>query len=297
MKKLYWVNILLLSLVSCVSSPKSLDLSAEYYNLGNAYLKLGDIQKAKDYYLKVLELDYTNNSARFNLVEISVKLTDFVSAREHLDYLINIDKDNIKVKKMFAYVYYVEGNLQESLACYLDVYVMGDVSYDVRLNIVKLYYQLELYSEAALYIDDLLFEDENLDTYFLAGVVFHESVDLNNAVLYYEKCIDLGSTDADLLNRLTIIYENLSDIYNLKRVLNISIDNDISDDRNLNLFKLAKILLVGENNFSEGYSVLEDALMQGFNDEDRALGLLEEPNLMEVDKIRQLFIENEVLER
>lgn len=295
MKKLFLVSLTLIFSFSCVSKYSGLDIVGEYYNVGNAYLKLEDYDKAEEYYLKVLELDEDHNDARFNLAEVNMMKSDFNQARKNVDILLRKDRKNLKVKKLAAYLDYSEGNLEKALKKYRDVYLNGDVSMEVRENIVKLYYQLDKPDEAVPLIEEMLEESEDKDLYYVGGKIFQKIGDIEKSVSFLEASLELGNNSFELLDSLFDNYVSLSDYDNQKKIIKVQLSRDIEDKAG-KLFKLASILLINDNDFSEGYTVLEEALNSGFNKKDLAEELLEIPDLIESDKIRDLFVEKGVLE-
>lgn len=281
-------------LFSCVSKYDGIDIVGEYYNVGNAYFKLKDYKKAEEYYKKVLSLDEDHNDARFNLAETNMMLSDYRSARTNVDVLLRKDKKNLKIKKLAAYLDYSEGDLAGALKKYKEVYLSGDVSVEVRKNIVRLYYQLNKPEDAVLYIEELLEESEDKDLYYIGGKVFQGSGDIERSIELFETSKDLGNTSVDLLNSLLENYRELSDYENQKKIIKMKLSSD--EDKAKNLFDLAYILLVNENNFSEGFTVLEEAVNSGFNDKESIDKLIENPDLIESDKVRSLFLDKDVIE-
>lgn len=272
------------------------DIAVEYYNVGNAFFEIEQFDKAIQYYEKVLDIDPNFHKARYNLIHIYISKSDFKNANANVNYLASVQDDNLKIKKLAAYVAYSDGELELALELYMDIFERGDTSNEIRLNIVKLYYQLENYKEALFYIDELLLNKEDSDLYYMAGLVASAAGDLEIAVAFYESCIELGGKDKDLLSNTLDIYEQLSDTQNQKIILELIINSTEGDVKSNALYSLAKIYLITDNNFSEGYSSLESAISQGFKNSSKALELLSSPDLIEIDKIRLLFTDNKILE-
>lgn len=258
------------------------------------------MDKAIDYFNKVLDTDPYFHKARYNIIEVYVSQSNFKLAKEHIDFLVNMDNENLKVKKLHAFVLYSEGDLEEALELYKEIIFLGDYSYDVRLNIVKLKYQLGLFEKALMDVNDLLLEFEDKELYYISAKIAESANELELASSYYESYIGLGDFDVAVLLDISNIYEKQEDFENLKRILNKLID--MSEDTNDNnyrsdaLLQLATIAFLVDNDFSRGYDYLQDAINYGLLSEDKALKLLEEPDLIEKDKIRQLFVDNEIIE-
>jgi tetratricopeptide (TPR) repeat protein len=295
LKKLFWVNLFVLLFSSCITNEERVDIVIEYYNVGNAFFEADQLEKAAEYYKKVLNIDSDYHKARYNLIHLQIKQSDFKSANKNIRYLKELDAMNLKIKKLEAYIRYSEGDLENALDLYLEAYYGGDVSEDLRLNIVKLYYQLGFYDEAITFVSDLLVGKEDKSLYYLAGLVAEGSEDFDIATKYYQSYITLGGDSLEVLKSLVVIYESQKDYDNLKLILELLIDNKDEELKADSLFKMALIVLLHNNDFSLGYDFLEDAIDAGFDSVDRIEELLNEPDLIELDKIRQLFIENKII--
>lgn len=298
MKKLYWVSIFTVFCLSCVTRVDESGLAVEYFNVGNAFLEIEQFDKAVEYYNKVLDIDTDFHKARYNLIYIYVRRSDFKNAGKNIAYLELLGDENLKVKRLSAYVKYSEGKLEEALDLYVGVYNRGDHSEEIQLNIVKLYYQLGKYSEAMVFLEELLLGKEDAELFFLAALVAEGAGDLQLATEYYEVCIELGDVDEALYTNTLALYVLLDDFVNQKRILELIVGNSADDDQIANaFFELSKILLFEDNNFSEGYKSLESAIGAGFKDGDRALKLLNSPDLIDIEKIRALFMDNNILKK
>lgn len=272
------------------------DLAVEYFNVGNAFYEIDQFDKAIDYYDKVLDIDPDFHKARYNLVYIYVYKEDFKTAESHINYLNISGDNNLKIKKLSAYLKYSKGELNDSLDLYLDILNSGDSSEEIRLNIVKLYFQLEDYQKALDYVKELIGDNEDVDLYYMAGLIADNARDLELAVGYYETCIELGSKEKDLLGNVLDIYLELSDFVNQKRIFELIIDASDGDVKANALFSLSKISLITDHDFSKGYSYLESAIEAGFKDTGKVDELLNTPDLIEKDKIRLLLTDKEILE-
>lgn len=304
MKKQYWVSLsFIFILFSCVSSYSTADLSIEYYNIGNAYYELEDFEKAEKFYLKSLSLDSDFTKSRYNLIEVYMRLRKYSLAKESIKHLSGEDRDNLKVKKSLAYLYYLEGSLDKSLEVYLDIYASGDISVDLRVSIVKLYYQLEKLDESLTYLEGLVSDDyyknnleDKLSIYYLAGMIYQELGDLDSALIYFEERLGLGDDDLALNKRLYDIYKEILDFEKQKDVLENLIELD-EDNIGEHYFELAYIYIANDNNYSDGYKYLKLAIENDFQGEDRANDLLKTPNLNGDEKIRQLFIDEGIIKK
>ena len=151
MKKLFWVSIALFFFLSCISNTRDEELTTELYNIGNAFFDINEYDKAEDYYNRVLKNDPEFHKARYNLIHIYIYNSDFVTAEKHITFLNQMDVENRKIRNLWAYLQYNKGNLAEALELYNDLYIEGDNSNSIMLNIAKINYQLEQYKESLVF--------------------------------------------------------------------------------------------------------------------------------------------------
>ncbi|MGL1894461.1 MAG: hypothetical protein OCD02_22740 [Spirochaetaceae bacterium] len=294
--KLSFASIILIFLLSsCVTDNSIEELSSEYFNVGNAFLELGDLEQSKKYYFKSLSINPDFHKSRFNLVEVLIGLSEFASAKENIDYLISKDFSNNKLKQQLAFLYYSEGLLRESIEEYLELYSTGYTSGDVKKNIVKLYYQLEEFEFALQFIDLMLLDNEDSEIYFIGGLTAESLGDSLLAISFFERSYNKGFKDLILLEHLADLYYSVTDAENFKNTLELIILSGDDARKSEAYFELAKVSLLWDNNFSKGFGYLEKAVSYGYNNKDNVLELLEQPNLIEVDKIRLFFEQNEIL--
>lgn len=293
MKKLSWVSILFSFIfLSCVSNVSESDVATEYFNVGNAFYELKQYSKAEEYYVKVLKIDPKYHKARFNLIYSLVAQEKYKEASNNIDFLKKEDEFNLKIKELDAYLLYVKGDLLSSLNVYNELYKSGDTSKDIVFNIVKLNYQLQHYEVALVYLSELLNEYDDILFYEVASKVARDYGDKELASKYYEGYIEAGGKDLLMLHDLSIIYGDLKDYKNQGRILNLIIDNDDGKNKELKgstYFELGKIELLVNNDFKNGYDYLVNAIDFNFSNEIEIDSLLENPNLIEVEKIRELF--------
>lgn len=295
MKKPFWVSLFAFLLVSCVSNEGGVDLAVEYYNVGNAFFEVDQFKKAEEYYEKVLAIDTDFHKARYNLIYLQIALSNFQSAIKNINYLKELDATNLRIRKLEAYIEYSEGDLDNALNLYLSVYNSGDISDEIRMNIIKLYYQLEEYDEALIFIAELLISNEDESLYYMAGLVAEGANNLKLSTEYFQSYLAVGGKDIEVLKKLSSIYESQEDYENLKSILLQIIDRKDEKFTADTLFMMGWISLLKYSDFSVGYDFFVNAIAAGFKDKVKVEDLLKEPDLIEVDKIRQLFIEKKII--
>ncbi len=295
MKKLFWVSIFL-TFFSCNTTKQDTDLVAEYFNIGNAFYELGDYSKAEEYYLKSIELNDEFYKARYNLVYIYVKKQQFSEAAKQIKLLEDVDEDNLLIRSMKAYINYSEGKLDDALELYKDIYNSGLKNSDILLAIVKINYQLGKYSEGLDYTDELLeiISDEN--TFYLCALLAEGANEDDLALSYSDAVLAINPDNLTVLKKKLELYKKSDDSKKIENVLVTLIDKVDEAEKRVYYFDLSILYLLEENNFSKGFEYLNLSLKAGFNDKDRINQLLETPDLIEYNKIRQLFIDNNLVD-
>lgn len=291
MKKRFSVSILFILLFSCVSQKQAGELSIEYYNIANGLMEIDKIEDAIEYYNKSLEIDYNNNSSRYNLSLAYVKAENFDLALDHIELLLVGDSKNNEVLALKAYSLYKIGNFQESLKVYKKLDSVRKSDTGIKLNISKVLYQLEEYEEALEYVVSIIEDSNDIEfklLYQMAGKILYKLDDLPESVRYYELYLDEKGSDVDVLLLIKDIYIELEDVKSEKAIIVKLLEDKDFEKKSELYFRLGEIYLL-ESDFSNGYENLKKSVDEGFNNKDSIEKLLETPDLIEVDKIRELF--------
>ena len=267
----------------------------EYYNIGNAFYDLGKFEKAKEYYEKVLALDKDFHKARYNLIYVNMYNSNFADANLNIDYLISADSMNYKIKEFYAYIKYKEKDYESALSIYSELLDRGFVSNDLYLNISKIYFILNEFQKSLSFIDKVLVDSEDPEYFYMAGLISEKSDMFSKAKNYYEVSLELGNNSIDLLKSLHVIYSDQQDLLNDVRILELIASIGKDEDKSNALFELSKIYFLKNNNFPKGYSYLESAISAGFKDSEKATDLMKEPDLLDLEKIRKLFLESKII--
>lgn len=278
-------------LFSCVSQKQAGDLSIEYFNIANGLMEIDKIDEAIEYYNKSLDIDYTNNSSRYNLSLAYVKAGKFDLAIEHIDLLLLGDSRNNEVLSLKAYSLYKVGDFQESLKIYKKLDGIRKNDSHVKLNISKVLYQLEYYDEALGHVVSVIDDSNDIEIkmlYQMAGKISYKLENLSESIKYYELYLDEEGSDTDVLLMIKDIYVELEDVKSEKKIIQKLLSVDDFEKKAELYFRLGEIYLM-ESDFSNGYENLRRSVEEGFNTKESIDKLLETPDLIEIDKIRELF--------
>lgn len=269
------------------------NLSIEYYNIGNGFMELEKFDDAIEYYNKSLDIDYSNNSSRYNLVLAYVKSKKFLLAVENIDILLLQDSKNHDVLSLKAYSLYEMGEYEESLKVYERLDNIRKTDNDIKTRISKLLFQLEKYEESLGYVENVIqdqnTEDDKKSLYLMAAKLLTLLENKSEAASYYSMYIEDGGEDEDILILAKDIYVELEDVKSEKEIIiKLLAKEKLKASKASLYFRLGQIYLL-ESDFMNGYSNLELAVNEGFNDSEKVKELLETPDLIEKDKIRELF--------
>lgn len=268
------------------------DLSLEYYNIANGFLELNRIDSAIEYYNKSLDVDYDNNNSRYNLVLAYVKSEEYDKALENVEILLLWDSRNSDLLSLKAFSLYSLGDLEGALDTYKDIDRLKIKDMDIKLKISKIYYQLEEFEKSLEYLEEILkdssFVEGRKELYQMAGML-SKTLELNDdAVEYYNIFLENDGKNQFILRELLELYETLEDFDSEIVTIDILLEIEDIEDRGALYFRKGELFMY-QNNFKKGYESLKLAKDEGFDDKERVDELLGTPDLVEEQKIRELF--------
>lgn len=119
MKLKYYIASLLLIFISCGSS----SLLAQNGNFLDAVKEynLGNLVKAKEFFIKSLEEDHSNGASYFYLSKISAENNDIVSAEALIKKAIELDTLNFYYNELLAKIYINSSKTKEAISVYEDL--------------------------------------------------------------------------------------------------------------------------------------------------------------------------------
>lgn len=292
---------------SCVFAPSRKEFANVYFNLGNAYMRLGEAENAARAFLKAAEYDKKFGAATFNLAKSYIMAERYGDALDVLDGLAQSDPENGTILSAQAYCYYKLENRDKAFELYLQILEREPDNYAARFNYASLlaeegylpeametYQQLEVFSES----------ETDAQLYFEMAKVSFSAEDYEKAVQYGEKALSLDSENIEI-NRFLLLpylkgefyakYLETADIvinYNLTR------DSNIKNSENAELyFTKSDILLNHTGNFAQGAAQLKRAIAAGFEDKDRLKVLYDNKELLNSDEIRSIIDKTGLLKK
>ncbi len=294
-------------LSSCVFAPSRKEFANVYFNLGNAYMRLGEAENAAKAFLKAAEYDKKFGAANFNLAKSYIMSERYGDALDVLDGLAKQDPDNATILSAQAYCYYKLENRDKAYELYLQILEREPDNYAARFNYASLlaeegylpeametYQQLEAFSAS----------ETDAQLYFEMAKVSYSAEDYGKAVQYGEKALSLDTDNIEINRFLLLPYEKgeyyakFLETADIVINYNLSHDSGIKNSENAELyFKKSDILLNHTGNFAQGAAQLKKAIAAGFEDKDRLQTLYDNKELLNSDEIRSIIDKTGLLKK
>ena len=286
-------------LSSCVFAPSRKEFANVYFNLGNAYMRLGEADNAARAFLKAAEYDKKFGAANFNLAKSYMMAERYGEALDVLDGLAEQDPDNATILSAQAYCYYKLENRDKAFELYNQILEREPDNYMARFNYASIlaeegylpeametYQQLEVFSDSAT----------DAQLYFEMAKVSYSSENYDKAVQYGEKALSLDSENIEISRFLLRPYEQgeyyakFLETADVVINYNLSKDSNVKNSENAELyFKKCDIYLNHTGNFAQGAAHLKKAIAAGFEDKEKLKVLYENKELLNSDEIRSII--------
>lgn len=265
-----------------------------YYNLGNAYFELGELDKAAEAYLESLRLDESLAEANYNLAYVFIERGNTERGRNILFELLEEDPDNTIVLNTVAYSYLEEKNQKKAHDYYERVLELNPYNTEALYNSGVILWGLAEIPEArerflALYRED----PERKEALYNLGALELEAGNRMRGIEYLEEYLEEVPDDVDALELsggayVEEEYYSLAlDAYN--RI--IELDPELPEIH----FERARILLTAIGDFPAGMRALEEAVQRGFEDRGAIASLAADPDLVRPEEVGDYLIRNDLL--
>ena len=286
-------------LSSCVFAPSRKEFANVYFNLGNAYMRLGEAENAARAFLKAAEYDKKFGAANFNLAKSYIMAERYGDALDVLDGLAQQDPDNSTIRSAQAFCYYKLENRDKAFELYHQILEREPDNYMARFNYASLLAEEGYLPEAMETYQQLeAFSDSETDAqlYFEMAKVSFSAEDYEKAVQYGEKALSLDSENIEISRFLLRPYEKgeyyakFLETADVVINYNLSKDSNIKNSENAELyFKKCDIYLNHTGNFAQGATQLKKAIAAGFEDKEKLKVLYDNKELLNSDEIRSII--------
>lgn len=276
--------------LSCATGIDEKEVAPVYYNLGNAYVELGEFEKAAEAYLQALSMDDSFAQATFNLAKVYVEQGETEKAVDVLKELIEKDPENAILLSALAYTKTLQDKTEEALALYEAIIERDPVNKNALYNAGVIEWRLER-SEAALsrFREVLEIDSEDEGTLYNIALIYEELGRTEEAVDYLSVYLQRKPEDLDALKRIAALY--FEDEYYAKAMDIYDRIIEITEEVPEVFFRKAYIFLTVIGDTEEGQTMLEKAVMAGYKEEEQYRELLSHPDLLIRDELEEYLLE------
>lgn len=285
---LFIVNVLLC--IGCVTQQRGVDLSIDYYNIGNAYQELGEYSRAIEFYQRALSLNPALMNASYNLALALMMDGRYEEADEILLTLSAEDPENVRVLYARASSYHLQGEDERALKILNDILEFAPEHTDARYSLAVILWKLDRLAEAEEEFYRLLEQaPEDLDNKFNLANILLDQEKIEDAVVFLEEYLQEKPDDIEAYLMLANGYVGLRQYY---KALDSYTAILTLDERNKKAwFEYARILLTKVEDPERGITSLRQAIDYGYRDRKALSLLLETPDLLEREAVEDLLEE------
>ena len=272
------------ALGACASSTRDRQIATEYFDLGNAYLDLGQYDKAITEYQSALRLDpgYVKASYNLALTYVRTKRTD--DAIPILKRLLGSDGQNTQLLSALGWAYHSAGKDTDALAQYEAVIALSPADLNALYNSGIILWKLDRPRDALDRLRTLLSKSpDDADGLYAAGSVLLSLDEPAEAEDMLSRYLQKKADDVDALFLLAAADERQKKYSQALEAYGKAAAKDSS--RGDALFGEARLLLTVIEDPQQGLDSLQKALDAGFKDTKAIAVLLDSPGLLEREKV------------
>jgi tetratricopeptide (TPR) repeat protein len=266
-----------------------------YYNLGNAYFELNQLDQAIAAYENALALDRSLPQAGYNLARVYIESGKTEEGLAALNELLESDPENSVIRSTIGWAYYLLGDYDASHRIYVEILERTPTDTNALYNAAVTAWFLDD-KEGALELYERLYSlNEDAETLRWMASIYMDLERWREAIKHLTVYTELIPDDPDA-------FYDLGTAYSAERLYGEALaafENAIQlDPENPSLyFEKAAILLLYIENVDEGIKALEAAVNAGFSDRDKAALLLEAEELIFKEEVRSFLEQQELVEK
>ncbi len=283
-----------LILASCATPVTARQAAQVYYDLGNAYARLGEQDKATAAYLNALKLDSTLLQASYNLARAYIDSSNFTKAFSLLNELLAKDPENLTILDTLGYAYYKQGDKEHALKYYEQVLELSPSNENALYNRSMIYSEMGKDQEAINGLQTLYSLNSDSSLLLLLGKLELAVGKQEQGIHYLEAYRTAKPDDFDGLKTLADAYKN-EKLY--EKALSaydaaIAVKPDAPDV----LFSKAEILLTAIQDEPNGLKALGAALDAGYENRKAIDSLLSNKELVGKQAVESLLKKKNLLD-
>jgi tetratricopeptide (TPR) repeat protein len=213
-KILFWCLTFIPFLVLCNFDPFKTsmeNLALEYYNLGNVYLKKGELEMAEEYYKKGLQINETFPRLHLNLGAVYFKKDNFRKAEKAYLEEIKVNPNDARAYHNLSLLYGREGNIQDAIGFGKQALKRKTRFFDGYMNLAKLYLRKEVYDSAHIYLKEAhRLDSSEGEVIKLLGLVNLKLGRFTDAAMFYERAKTTVEDEPLVFYNLAVAYISLN---------------------------------------------------------------------------------------
>lgn len=274
-------------LVSCATPATAEQTARVYYDLGNAYARLGEQDKATAAYLNALKLDGSLLQATYNLARAYISSNNLPKAIDLLDKLLARDPENFVVLDTLGFAYYREGDKPRALYYYDQVLGLSSTNENALYNRAMILSEEGKNQEAINGLQKLYGITNDPSLLFLLGKL-ELLVGKPEEGIHYLKAYRTAKPD-DFDGLMTLADAYRSEKLYAKALGAYGAAIALKPAAPAALFAKAEILLTAVQDEASGLKSLKIALDAGFSNRNSIDALLANPELVGKSAVEALL--------
>ncbi len=179
-----------------------------HQNLGSCYLKKEDYDNAEKMYLKALQIDPNNFNTYHNLSSMYVTSQQWNKAKKPLEKILQIDESNYQSSFYLGLIYLTSKEYYPSVANFLYTLSIKPDYHTARLGLADALYKIGRYKASLLELKTVIDALPDFVTPYVKSSLIHiETGENEKAIPLLEKSISLNDSNVEVIEILSIIYE------------------------------------------------------------------------------------------
>ncbi|QEN07929.1 tetratricopeptide repeat protein [Oceanispirochaeta crateris] len=293
MSRQFWafngLLILIASLLSCQTTVSKVDLSRDYYNIGNAYSDLGEYVKAAEYFERALVLNPDLNQAAFNLARTNLETENYETALTLLEDLEAEDSENLIVLEMLGYAWYKRGDEEKAGEYYRRSLSINPAHVRSLYNLSLLEKRNKNWGMSRYYLENLLKLEDKKEYRVLIAELAAAEEEYDLALDYYEDLVLEYDGDTVVYGAMKDLYLKTEMYYKALEMLDLLIESEPEDSLLKDYyFEKGNIEILYLDDIILGQDHLIQALDAGYSDKetlDALVSAIDLPYKGEFEKI------------
>jgi tetratricopeptide (TPR) repeat protein len=204
------VFTLLPFLILCNVDPYGVSMeneALECYNLGNVYMRTGELEKAKLHYNKGISENYTFPRLHMNLGSVYFKEKNYCKAESEYLIEIGINPNDGRSYHNLSLVYEKQGRIEDAIRYEKKAISLLPRFFDAYRNVGRLYIKKEQFDSALTYLVTAeRLNGDDVKVISLLGLVNMKKRKYKDAIQYYKKAVEKTDDDPFLFYNLGVSY-------------------------------------------------------------------------------------------